>query len=231
MSFKKISVLIPTRNRLTRLCTMLTSYELTTRGTETLSELVFRVDEDDLESQNFLQGRNVVVGPRLQGYRSMPLFFNEMVSAAAGDVFMCGNDDMIFKTLGWAQVLLTAANQFPDGIFDLGVTTHNETHYPFSTVSRKAVDQLGFLWDPRIFWGDIFLRDTMAAFGRTAMVPSVEIEHDWAGHSPDQVFLESEKDITQTDPTYWSRTHSNAVAEAYRKLAALEDSSHVGSLR
>jgi hypothetical protein len=213
--FTKISVLVPTRQRLARLRTLIDSFERTNDGA---AEMVFRADDDDLDTVDFLGSYRTVVGPRLDGYRSMPTFFNEMFAAAKGDVLMCGNDDMVFKTVGWPSFVLAAANRYADGLFDLGVTTHNETHYPFSIVSRVAAERLGFLWDPRIFWGDIFLRDVMAAFGRCEMLPSVEIDHDWAGFKPDRVFNEADKSI---DALYWTNTHPQAVAEAVKKLGDL----------
>jgi len=158
----------------------------------------------------------------MQGYSSMSLFMNEAFAAARGDVLMCGNDDMVFKTPGWPALVLQAANEFPDGLFDIGVTTFNEDHYPFWTVSRAAAECLGFALDPRIFWGDIFWRDVMGAFGRCVKLPSVEIEHDWAGHAPDATFAEAKQhEIWQRDPTYWTGTHATAVAEAVSRLQAL----------
>jgi hypothetical protein len=216
--FTKISVLVPTRKRLARLRTLVTSFERTTDGA---AELVFRADEDDPETLRFLFDQHVVIGPRRRGYADLPVFFNEMLRAATGDVLLCGNDDMVFQTAGWPSLVLAEANRHPDGVFDIGVTTHNETHFPFSIVSRKATERLGFLWDPRIFWGDIFLRDVMAAFGRSVMLPSVAIDHDWAGHDPDDVFRESDKNILGRDPTYWAGTHAQAVREAVDRLRGL----------
>lgn len=215
--FTKISVLVPTRNRPQRLRTLLDSYAGTTDGVT--SELVFRIDDDDVSTATLLASHRVVIGPRRNGYASLPSFFNEMAVAATGDVLMCGNDDMVFKTAGWAPLILAAANRYPDGLFNFGVRTHNETHYPFSIVSKSAVDRLGFIWDERIHWGDIFLRDVMAAFGRCEMLPTVEIDHDWIGFSPDQTFLEgNQNDIYRRDPTYWQHTHPRAVADAVEKL-------------
>lgn len=217
--FKKVSVLIPTRHRLERLRMLLLSYERTTEGVEHASELIFRVDDDDHETQDFLSSaRGLIIGPRLQGYRSMVAFFNEMAVEATGDVLMCGNDDMVFRTPGWAPLVLTVANRFPDGLFDIGVSTLNEDHYPFATVSKLAAEHMGFLWDPRIFWGDIFLRDVMGAFGRNVKLPLVQIDHEWAGFKPDAVFLEEDKGIPAN---YWSEIHSTAVNDAVVKLKEL----------
>lgn len=218
MPFTKISVLIPTRGRVERLRTLLRSYLETTRGAEAFSDLVFRVDDDDLETRAFLATAQTIVGPRGRGYADMPSFYNELAAASTGDVLMCGNDDMVFRTPLWAPLLLEEANRYPDGLFDIGVTTHNETHFPFSVVSRKAAEAMGFLWDPRIFWGDIFLRDVMGAFGRSVMLPEVRIDHDWAGFAPDRVYMESDKNITERDPTYWYVTHVRAVADSVTRL-------------
>jgi hypothetical protein len=216
--FEKISVLVPTRRRPVRLATMLESYEATSYGA---SELVFRIDDDDELSPPLLEtrGYQVVVGKRLGGYASMATFFNELYEASTGDLLMCGNDDMIFKTQGWDDLILAAANDFPDGLFCLGTKTHNETHYPFAVVAKVAADRMGFFWHPRIAWGDVFLRDVMAAFGRTQILHHVEIAHDWVGFAPDQTFNEAnQNDIYRREPNYWDRVHWPAVAEAVASL-------------
>lgn len=198
---------------------MLRSYADTTYYDD--AEIVFRTDNDDKETYEFLMrhtNHRVLVGPRLDGYQSMPVFFNQMAQAATGDVLLCGNDDMIFRTVDWVPMVLAETNKYSDGLFDIGVRTHNETHFPFSIVSKTVVERLGFLWDPRIFWGDIFLRDVMAAFGRAVMLPTVAIDHDWAGNAPDEVFREADKDIIRRVPDYWTRVHARAVHEAVARL-------------
>lgn len=209
--YSKVSVLVPTRGRPDHLRTLLASYARTLVG-ET-SELVFRVDDDDLETREILADQpHVVVGPRLDGYRSLPTFYNELLAASTGDVLLCGNDDMAFQTYGWAPLVLEAANRYPDGLFNFGVKAHNESHYPFSIVSRQVANRLGFLWDPRIFWGDIYLRDVMRAFGRCELLPTVEILHNWAGDEA------SQNQIYVRDPSYWHGTHARAVADAVAVL-------------
>lgn len=222
--FTKVSVLVPTRHRIGRLRTLLQSYEETCVDQD-LSELVFRIDYDDQDTQKFLStgAGNVVIGPRFNGYQSMPRFYNDMLPSADGDVLMCGNDDMIFRTPGWAQVILDVANWYPDGLFNIGVLTMNGDHFPFSTVSRKMTDRLGFIWDPRVFWGDIFLRDVAAHFGRCVRLPTVQIVHDWAGFEPDEVFMEtrSSKAQVEGDESYWTGVHAQAVREAVTGLEGL----------
>jgi hypothetical protein len=215
--FTKVSVLIPTRHRLERLGQMMMSY-CETAGE--CSELVFRVDDDDTDTQRYLKDISdmapcrVVVGPRKKGYASLGDFFNELYAASTGDVLMCGNDDMVFQTSGWDAKILEEANRYPDGIFDFGVETHNAANFPFATVSRSMCDRLGFFFDPRMFWGDIFWRDVTSRFDRAIRLPDIHIDHDWAGFRPDEVFLEGESTRRADHLAF----HAQAVNEAVEKL-------------
>lgn len=220
MRYQKVSVLVPTRGRTKQLTKMIASYNATAElGT---SELVFRVDEDDFETRSaLLQQQNVLVGPRL-GYAGMTSMINEMAAVVSGDVLMVGNDDIVFRTPGWAAFLIDVANKFPDGIFILGTRTHNEAHFPFCIVSKLFVEIMGFYWDPAIYWGDVYLRDVMLHFGRAVMIPHVQIDHEWMGFTPDQTFLEGDQNaIYRKDPTYWQSTHTPAVARAIAKIQPL----------
>ena len=211
----RVSVLVPTRGRVSRLRTLISTFDATT-GNAPNAELVFRVDDDDRATRNFLLswgGHQVVMGPRLNGYRSMPVFYNELAACATGDVLMCGNDDMAFRTPNWPALILAEANKHD--LFNIGVTVFNADHYPWCIVPRKVVDALGFLWDPRIFWGDIYLRDVMGTLGKNVMLPEVTIDHDWAGNAPDDTFQQSDKSI---DVDYWSGIHARAVREAVERL-------------
>jgi hypothetical protein len=61
----------------------------------------------------------------------------------------------------------------------------------------------------------------MSAFGRCVKLPSVQIDHDWMGHKPDQTFEEARQhEFIHRDPTYWTVTHTDAVAEAVARLKA-----------
>jgi hypothetical protein len=219
VTFSSISVLVPTRGRPDQVRALIRSYEATC-GDPRICQLLFRADLDDQPTIDLLQRgpHKYLIGPRLNGYRSLPQFFQELYALAGGDLVMCGNDDMIFCTPDWPTKILAVANQFPDGVFNLGVSTFNEGHLPFSIISRAAVEAMGHVQDPRIFWGDIYLRDVMAAFGRVIMVPDVRVDHNWAGHAPDQTFTEAEQG--RLPDRYWE-LHVEAIAEAVNKLRRL----------
>lgn len=219
-AFTKVSVLVPTRNRLPQLQMLLGSY-YETAGCDPGAELIFRVDEDDPATERFLSGFGwtVLVGPSLRGYCSLPAFFEDMRRVATGDLFLCGNDDMVFRTPGWPALVLQAANQYPDGVFVLGVDTLNAGVFPFSIVSRQAVDAIGFIHDARLTAGDLFLRDVMASFGRAIPLPSVQVDHDWQGLTPAHPVL---------DNAYWA-LHRTCVAEAVGRLEAVYEAERIAS--
>lgn len=228
MSYSKVSVLLPTRNRIEYLKRMLKSYE------ETLvdpaqSEFVFRVDFDDLESARFLApyGWPFIVGPRKEGYKSLPGFYNEMVRLATGDLFICGNDDMLFQTRDWPRLVIEEANKYPDGIFNIGVSTGlNDDKFPFSIVSHQLIERLGKINDERLLFSDVFLLDVAQHFGRAIRMRNVVFHHDWAGHTDDQTRREANKH--EFDQVFanvhgdWSdeyrERHQRVVNEAIEKI-------------
>src|SRR5678815_432951 len=209
--FKKVSVLVPTRKRITRLQRLLASFDVTTPDRDS-AEMVFRIDDDDYETAGLLSGTPwpVVVGPRLEGYRSLPVFFEELRAVATGDLLMTGNDDMVFQTPSWSWRVLDEANRYPDGIFALGVETYNAPHFPFAIISRHAAEVMGRIHPVDVFWGDVYLRDVMAELGRAIRLPNVTVDHEWIGHTPDQVFHEARQgEARNWDATYWAH-HRNS---------------------
>lgn len=219
--FRKLSILVPTRKRPAHLRALLDSYAETCAD-PSVAELVFRIDVDDYESKAILAERpwTTLIGPRYDGYRSLPRFFDEMRHAATGDVFLTGNDDMVFRTPGWASRVLEVANQYPDGVFCLGVDTLNAGNFPFAIVSRRWAETVGHIHDARLFWGDVYLRDIAAHFGRAIRVPGVQIDHCWMGFAPDQTFLEAGQGAFACWDERYTALHQQCVGEAIGKLEA-----------
>lgn len=218
-----ISVLVPTRGRVDRLQTMLDSYDAT--STPGASELIFRIDDDDWDTWKCLNKSNrfMIRGLRGRGYADLPKMFNQLSKLASGDLLMCGNDDMVFKTPGWDRRLQKVADNYPDGLFDLGVTTYNDTAIPFSCVSRQLVDRLGFLNDERLLYSDVYLRDVAQHFDRALLVPTIEIQHDWVGFgdgSEREEVRMKEDEVLRDRDTYW-RLHEQCVQEAVVKLEGM----------
>lgn len=233
MNFRKVSVLVPTRKRLGYLERMLKTYEQTV-GDPTLAEIIFRCDSDDPQTIEFLCHRpfKILIGPREEGYKSLPRFFNEMARIADGDLLMCCNDDVVFASPSWPAALLAEASKYPDGIFNLGVNAGlNDDFFPFSIVSRRLNDLLGFINDERLLFSDVFLLDVAKAFNRAIRVTDVTIAHDWAGHGHDETRVDANrhefamvfKDATGAWTDSYRMLHDNAVREAVNKIRAKTD--------
>jgi hypothetical protein len=186
----RISVLCAVRERVLLLETMLDSLFRTAEAPEGV-ELVLRCDYDDEAMLSYLRGRawrhRTIVGPRLDGYASLATFTNEMARLARANVLLVVNDDAVFETPGWDGLLLAGTSGFPDEIFLLGVDTiMNSGHFPFPCVSKRVVQTLGCLFDERLVYTDVWLRDVLAPFGRAVLLPSVTVRHAWNGMTEDQ---------------------------------------------
>lgn len=228
MIFNKLSVLIPTRRRIKYLEIMLRSFDETVDN-HNLTEIIFRCDNDDKETIEYIckTPYKIIIGPRNEGYKSLPSFYNEMARIASGDLLICCNDDVIFKTKGWPGILLQEASKYPDGIFLFGVNTClNDDKFPFSIVSNKLVDILGFLNDERLLFSDVFLLDVAKYFNRAIRITSVTIFHDWAGHGADETRRDANKhefamvfkDIQGNWTDEYKTLHDTVVSEAINKI-------------
>ena len=183
MNFSTISILMPTRGRTQRLDRAIKSIRNLAYDS-TKIEIIFRCDHDDEETQKYLNENKeiFIVGPREKGYASLPKFMNQCANISTGDLIIMLNDDILVETKDWDIRLLEFANKYEDGIFNIGITTGlNDDLFPFSIISRKTFQALGFVNDERLVFSDIFLLDVMSRLGRAIRLPIVRIIHEWAG--------------------------------------------------
>jgi hypothetical protein len=217
--FQTLSLLVPLRGNPGRRQRMWSSL----RATAPAVELVIRLDDDDEDTAAWARTLRplptIVIGPRLKGYASLPRFFNEMAAAASGDLLMCGNDDMIFATPNWHAQYIGRANEYPDGLFDIGCMTYPAGAFPFSVVSRRTTRTLGFLNDERLLYSDIFLRDVMGRFSRLLFLPHVAIYHEDPDNGEDAVALTAKLALHENATEYWT-LHNRCVNEAVGRLRA-----------
>lgn len=210
-----ISVIVPTRGRVPQLSRMLDSLWKTAGDAERV-EVICRIDDDDPDTAAFLArvGRvRVLVGSRLNGYATLATITNEAARQARATLVLVVNDDVEFQTAGWDAHLQAAASQYPDGIFDLGVTTMNAGKFVFPCVSSRQIGILGGVFDERLIYTDIWLRDVVKPFKRAIRVPKVTITHHWEGKSDDQTSAAAR---VQT-PEY-QQLYAQCVAEGQAKI-------------
>lgn len=183
-----VSVVLPSRGRVAALRRMAESLFRTATDPQGV-ELIVRCDRDDDETLQYLRQAGdftFIVGSRINGYSSIATFINEAARLSHADLVLVVNDDAEFITRGWDTALREVASAYPDGIFDLGVTTiMNDSHFVFPCTSRRVINLIG-VHDERLIYNDIWLRDVMSPFGRAIRVPDVVIKHVWEGMTPDQ---------------------------------------------
>ena len=183
----RISVIVPTRQRTHLLAPMLLSVMSTAQERV---EIVMRVDVDDDESIAYLRMSPFpfpfIVGPRYNGYATLGMLINEAARMSRGELVLVVNDDVEFCTRGWDTKLLALAAQYPDGIFNIGVQVENADNFVFPCISRTLVHVLDGVFDERLVYPDIGLRDVLRAFNRAVRTEEVVIKHNWMGMTPDQ---------------------------------------------
>lgn len=184
----RISVVAAVRGRVELLQKMLASIDATAGDPERV-EVVLRCDFDDPEMISYLSTlahRTFIVGPRVSGYASLPAFANEAARLSHADLVLVVNDDAEFQTPNWDRLLAEHAAEYPDGIFVFGVETANAKNFIFPCVSRRQIDLLGGVFEERLVYPDIWLRDVLQPFNRAIRVKDVTIAHHWQGMSSDQ---------------------------------------------
>lgn len=227
-----ISVIVPTRGRTHLLASMLLSL-MSTAEDQANVEVIMRVDFDDDESIAYLRTSPFpfpfIVGPRYKGYATLGMFINEAARMSRGDLVLVINDDVEFRTRGWDARLLAHAALYPDGIFNIGVEVENADNFIFPCVSRRQVQVLDGVFDARLIYPDIGLRDVLRAFDRAVRVHDVVLRHNWQGMSVEQMVAQP-----MTQSTGYEALYGQCVREGIERLADYKRSTvckvHVASV-
>jgi glycosyltransferase involved in cell wall biosynthesis len=180
----KISLIMPTRERPDWVERYFQSVIDHTSNLENV-ELVLYIDDDDSTSQDLDcdQFRVVkIIGPR----STMGAFNTVCMERAEGDIIALQNDDVVIRTKGWDEMLISFHNQLRDGIYlaypnDLFA---KEKFSVFPILSRRTCELLvdpfpkaypgGFI-DYHIF--DIFMRLKELGFDRFYFFDELIMEH------------------------------------------------------
>lgn len=190
----KISILTPTRNRPNNCERFIKSIYSTCSERKNI-ELLFYIDNDDpaLETYRSLHTHcqeeykdfatvKFVVGEPISVSKS----WNEIAELSTGDVMIMGNDDLIYRTDGWDNILEKELEKFRNGEFedDIFVAWFDDKinwdrHCAFPIVSRTWYDLLG-KFTPGVFnfgYNDTWIFEVGKMLGRLHFIPSVVVEH------------------------------------------------------
>lgn len=159
-----ISVLLPARGRV----------DLTYQALRSLAELasdpsrfeiIMRIDSDDTALFNAstlftkeFKNLRLIIGPRGNGYRDLPMWFDYMISRSNGGWLWLFNNDSRVETKGWDNVirLVPIVPRIEPWLLETNISNNDKAN-DFPIISRKLYDIIGslgsspcsdvFLWD------------------------------------------------------------------------------------
>ncbi|HYH65503.1 MAG TPA: glycosyltransferase [Urbifossiella sp.] len=228
-----LSLIVPTRGRPRQLHRFLRSLAATTLRPSRI-EIVLVVDADDHESQVVRwPGVRVMVGPP---GRTMGELNRAGAAAARGEWLMLLNDDVVSRTRGWDEQILTAAARFPDriGLVHVNDTLVRDHLCVFPVVSRRYCEAAGGICPPdyRRYRIDDHIDDVFTRLGgRAVYLPDVVFEHRNAVvHPTAGKVYEADPAILAEDAPRFDAHHARRV-ELVRRLGGEPTSADAFSLR
>lgn len=215
-----ISILIPTRGRPRQFSEVVYSVCETVRGTAGW-EIIARLDDDDPLAEEYSMFTDItvrhIIGPRIV----LSNMWNKCAAVARGDIFCQGNDDIIFRTPGWDQVVEQEFANYPDRIVMVhgndgsqgyGSGTGQFAPHPF--VHRRWYETLGYFTPPYFSsdFGDTWINELANGIGRRRYHPFT-IEH--------MHFIFGKAETDKTTSERLERHSRDMVDVLYRDLAPL----------
>jgi glycosyltransferase involved in cell wall biosynthesis len=146
MNRKKISVILPSRERLNSLTQTIDSLINRCSNLQNI-EILIKIDDDDFETIEGLKSYknynsiNVIISDKKQGYKSLNEYYNELYEKSSGEFVFCINDDLTIETDNWDKLVEPYIGQF--------VCLHHNPAFPheytwmFPIVSKQILDVIG----------------------------------------------------------------------------------------
>lgn len=224
----KISLLLPTRNRINNLKRLFASIIDTAYDLSNI-EISFKVDSDDLRTIDFLHDwNNVKINSRLCitdrcGNRGE--HWNDAWRNATGELLMMTCDDYIFRTKDWDKIIIDKFNEFPDKI----LFVYADDGYQHGNCGVNAVihknwtDIAGYYasMNFKSFFHDAWNDDIAKRLNRRIYMPIIYIEHmHYMAHKAvrDITYAEAEENRKGVDELSIYRSTINERQELANKL-------------
>ena len=184
------SILTPTRNRPNNCERFIRSVYNATTSKQNV-EMLFYVDNDD-PAINAYKSLELHSKKEFEDFKNIKFIFgepqsvsiswNDLAEKCIGDVLIMGNDDLVYQTSSWDELLDVELKQFEkDEIYvaymEDGI--NGERHCAFPIVSRVWYNCLG-RFTPGIFnfgYNDTFIFEVGQMLNRTHFMPHIRAEH------------------------------------------------------
>lgn len=173
-------------------------------------EVVLRMDDDDPELDQCVKiaerfGANVIVGERC----ILSDMWSECADAATGDILWLQDDEIVFISDDWVDVIESFFGQYPDNLLVGGADeSHGGQHFCTPIMTRRWYEVTGHTY-PRGFdgdWGDVWICDVARYVGRWFFVPGLIVNQ-----------LAAAKGMAPQDET-WASRRARHEAQDTRKL-------------
>tara|TARA_R110000824_G_scaffold89658_2_gene219636 strand:- start:5547 stop:6251 length:705 start_codon:yes stop_codon:yes gene_type:complete len=205
----KIAVVLPTRNRPLKLERFIESVYSTCYNQDNVKIYLYTDLDDTVTNPKIQEISNkypnkigVVSGPRIL----MSQTANALLPYVKEDIFFLGADDLIFRTAGWDETLISFFDEHADKVvlaygddgFQPTLATHPILH-------RNWVESVGYLTPPYFEsdYADTWINTMADIIGRKEKLSFVnEHMHYYAGKSEaDSTFVENRGRYSFQDPT------------------------------
>jgi len=203
-----ISVICPTRKRKRDVARLIKSVIDTADNLECV-ELVFVVDDDDIESIEFLDfmigNKKVTVKIKKVVVERNKYIFSDLANQALphceGELFLAIGDDGVFKTSKWDLEIINEFSLVEDKILllhfnDLSGHSHNLAGH--LVLHKNWIDCVGYFSPPWFNgdWGDWWLTNISKEVGRKKYREDIIIEHlniQFNKAKPDETYYQHKK--------------------------------------
>ena len=235
---KLVSILIPTRKRVKHLKHLLEKFNAHTKNYSCV-EILIRLDNDDRETQNYFNissdnkiyiakcgkiDTKIIVGERLEGYKDVATFFNEMYRLSTGKWLWFFLDDAHIITDNWDLILCKIeCNQIV-----LPQQEGNENWCDVPIIPKSFADYLGYATPggPDGYWikiGRKFNIIKKANKKNNLHIEYVHMERTGnvaGGETRDEVqnILKNDKQFINHDPRWWQESVVNEMADKIKEL-------------
>ena len=179
-----ISFLVPSRGRPHRLKKYIDSIIKTAKVPECI-EINCYIDDNDTMLSRYREVKYPNTNLFIESQTSVSKAWNFLSKKAMGNIFIMGNDDIVFRTLKWDRMLKDEIAKYKDQIYCIWFNDliNSEHHCAFPIISRKWVDVVGY-YLPECFefsHNDTWLYDIAKRIDRCCYMEDVIAEHEHVG--------------------------------------------------
>jgi len=219
---KDISILVPSRGRPGMFSEFIESIRSTATSQERIEVLVY-VDMNDPSLEKYIVQKSEMVRVLVGVPQPIGESWNALAVESSGSILMMGNDDQVYITKGWDDVVRDTASKYNDDIYCLWFddTINGPKHCAFPIISRKWYETVGY-FVPEVFghlYVDTWIFDIAKRINRFEYIPSVVCEHR---HCTADETAKTARGRKRNDPKIYESTEDDRKRDAEKLKVVME---------